>query len=355
MAINVATFDDMRDLAETLSASQKLEIANAIFINTFLSPDIAERHAIVTGVNTGDVVPIIDDSVDYKSFPFLSQASCDSNLCDLTITFSGKKWNLGLISCRYEICTKEFTPDFRTFFNENLQVLHDVDINSQLIQYLAQKIQRNLSGAKYRVAYFAEEGMVGADSEYFNGFDGFFTQAEAGAGLQLSLNQVNPTADEIYAAFVGAYEYYSDSDWSGKDGIRWKMTKKLASRWVSLLNGMSDKSQYNCECFSPDKLTAMRTYSIDGSLTILGIPVDVERDLDGVIKQFDMERPYRALLTYRTNMPIATQKDSNLNEFDIWYNKDKKKIIIEGEALIGSSLPTDEYVYIGAESASPSV
>lgn len=355
MAINVATFADLRDMAETLSASQKLTIANAIFINSFLHPDITEKHAVVTGVQTGDVVPIIDDAVDYKSFPFLSQTSCATNLCDLNITFSGKKWTLGLISCRYEICMKEFTPDFRTFFNENLQVLHDVDLNSQLLQYLTGKVEKNFNGAKYRVAYFAEEGFVGADAAYFNGFDGFFTQAEAGAGTKIELNQTNPTADEIYAAFTEAYNVYSESDWVSKEGVKWKMTRKLAALWVRFLNGMTDKSQYNCECFSADGLTAMRTFSIDGNLTIFGIPVDVERDLDGVITQFGFDNPYRALLTYRTNMPIATQKDENLNEFDIWYNKDTKKVIIEAEALIGSSLPTDEYIYIGAESASPSV
>jgi hypothetical protein len=352
MAINVATFASMRDLAETLSANQKLEIGNAIFTNTFLSPDISEKHAIVTGVQTGDVVPIIDDATDYRSFPFMSQTACETNLCDLNISFSGKKWELGLIGCRYEICTKEFTPDFRKFFNENFQVLHNVDLNSQLMQYLVSKIQKNFNGAKYRVSYFADKAIVGANALYFNAFSGFFTQAEAGGGTKIVLNQVAPTVDQIYASFVDAYNAFMDSDWAGKEGVRFKMTRKLATLWVRLLNGTTDRSQYNCECFSPDGLTSLRTYSIDGNLTIMGIPVEVERDLDGVITEFSLTRPYRALLTYRTNMPIATQLEENLNEFDIWYNKDKKKVIIEAEALIGSALPTDEYVYIGAEVAS---
>jgi hypothetical protein len=350
MGINVASFADLRELAETLSAQQKLEIGNAIFTNTFLSPDITERHAVVTGVKTGDVVPIIDDSTDYRSFPFISQTSCESANCDLTVEFSGKKWTLGLIGCRYDICMKEFTPDFRTFFNENYQVLHNVDLNSQLLQYLTGKIQRNFNGAKYRVSYFADTTFPdGPDSAYFDQFDGFFTQAEAGDGLKIELNQANPTGEEMYDAFESAYASFMESDWSDKEGIRWKMTRKMAAAWVRFMNGLKDRSGYNCECFSADGLTAMRTYTLDGQITVLGIPVEVERDLDGVIKQFAMDRPYRALLTYRTNMPIATQLEENLNEFDIWYNKDTKKVIIEGEALIGSSLPTDEYIYIGAE------
>lgn len=356
MAINVATFQDMRDLAETLSAANKLTLANAIFVNSFLTNDITERHAVITGVQTGDVVPILDESVDYKSFPFMSQTSCEQNDCDLNISFSGKKWTLGLIGCRYDICMKEFSADFRTFFNENFQVLNNLDLESQLIKYIESKIVRNFNGAKYRVAYFADTDVTtGPNAPLLKDFDGFFTQAEAGAGLKIEFNQVNPTGQEMYASMEEAYAYFMESDWSDKEGVRWKMTRKMAALWVRFMNGLKDKSDYNCECFSADGLTAMRTYTLDGNITILGIPVEVERDLDGVISQLDLDRPYRALLTYRNNMPIATQLDDNLNEFDIWYNKDTKKVVIEAEALIGSSLPTDEYVYIGAEADSPSV
>jgi len=356
MAIDTSTFAAMRDLAETLTAGEKLTLSNAIFTNSFLTPDITERHAVITGVNTGDVVPILDESVDYASFPFMSQSECEQNSCDLNIKFSGKKWTLGLIGCRYDICMKEFLPDFRKFFNENLQVLDNLDLQSQLILYLQSKIVKNFNGAKYRVAYFADTSVTtGANAPLLKDFDGFFTQAEAGSGLQLEFNQVNPTGAEIYEALEEAYAYFMESDWSDKEGVVWKMTRKMAALWVRFLNGLKDKSQYNCECFSPDGLTAMRTYTLNGNLTILGIPVEVERDLDGVISQLDLDRPYRALLTYRNNMPIATQSSENLNEFDIWYNKDTKKVVIEAEALIGSALPTDEYVYIGAETPSPSV
>ena len=350
MAITTTSFTAMRELAETLSANDKLLLSNAIFTNTFLSPDITERHAVITGVATGDVVPILDESIDYASFPFMSQTECTQNSCDLNIAFSGKKWTLGLIGCRYDICTKEFTPDFRKFFNENLQVLNNLDMQSQLIMYLQNKITKNFNGAKYRVAYFADTSVTtGVNAPLLGEFDGFFTQAEAGSGLKLEFNQVNPTGQEIYAALEEAYANFMDSDWSDREGVVWKMTKKMASLWVRFLNGLKDKSEYNCECFSADGLTAMRTYTLAGNLTILGIPVEIERDLDGVISQLSLDRPYRALLSYRNNMPIATQLEENLNEFDIWYNKDTKKVVIEAEALIGASLPTDDYVYIGAE------
>ena len=356
MTIDVSSFTAMRNLAETLSAEDKLLLSNAIFTNSFLTSDITERHAVITGVNTGDVVPILDESIDYASFPFMSQTECTQNACDLNIVFSGKKWNLGLLGCRYDICMKEFTPDFRRFFNENLQVLNNLDIQSQLISYFQDKVIKNFNGAKYRVTYFGDTSITtGANAPLLGDFDGFFTQAEAGAGLQLEFNQINPTGADIYAVLEQAYAYYMESNWSDKEGVVWKMTKKMASLWVRFLNGLTDKSQYNCECFSPDGLTAMRTYTLKGNLFILGIPVEVENDLDGVIAQLNLTRPYRALLSYRNNMPIATQLSENLNEFDIWYNKDTKKVVIEAEALIGCSLATDEYVYIGAETASPSV
>lgn len=348
MAVVYTSFAAMRDLAETLSANNKLTIASAIFENAMLAGDIAERHMVVTGVQTGDVVPIIDDSVNYESFPFISQTACTSASCDLGITFSGKKWTLGLIGCKIPICMKSFTADFRYFFNTNYQVLHNLDMNSQLLMYLESKFLNNFNGSKYRVAYFAD---TTSGSNLLNGFDGFFTQAEAGEGIKYEFNQVNPTGEEAYAALEQAYADYMTADWSDRQNVVWKMTRKMASLIVRWMNGLKDKSMYNCECFSPDGITALRTYTLEGALSIFGIPVEIERDLDGVISQMGMDRPYRALLTYRNNMLIGTQEEENLSEFDIWYNKDTKEVIIEGEALIGSMLPTDEYIYIGAENA----
>lgn len=357
MAVITTTFTTMRNLAETLSAANKLTIANAIFENALLAEDVASRHLVVTGVNTGDVVPILDDSVNYASFPFLSQTVCTSADCDLDVTFSGKKWTLGLIGCKISICMKTFSADFRYFFQTNYQVLHNLDMNSQILLYLQSKFQNNFNGAKMRVAYFADTTTDDSDPnfELLSGIDGFFTQAEAGNGTQIEFNQANPTGVEAYEALEAAYAAMMESDWSGREGLVWKMTRKMASLLVRWMNGLKDKSAYNCECYSADGITAMRTFTIDGSLSFFGIPVEVERDLDGIITQLDLGRPYRALLTYRNNLMIGTQETENLSEFDIWYDKSTKNVIIEGEALIGAMLPTDEYVYIGAESENPSV
>ncbi len=353
MAIDIATFADMRDLAETLSANNKLTIANTIFENAVLAGDVAERHLVVTDVATGDVVPIIDDSVNYASFPFISQTVCESVDCDLGITFSGKKWTLGLIGCKISICMKTFAPDFRYFFQTNYQVLHNLDMNSQILMYLQSKFTNNFNGAKYRVAYFADTTTDEEDPNYdlLKDVDGFFTQAEAGDGVKYEFNQVNPTGEEMYAAMEVAYSDYMGADWADRQGVVIKMTRKMAALWVRWMNGLKDKSMYNCECYSADGITAMRTFSLDGQLSIFGIPVQVERDLDGIITQLDLDRPYRALWTYRNNLMIGTQETENLSEFDIWYDKGTKNVIIEGEALIGAMIPTDEYIYIGAEAS----
>lgn len=357
MAIITTTFADLRALAETLSAANKLTIANSIFENSLLAEDIATRHLVVTGVKQGDVVPIIDDSVNYASFPFISQTSCESADCDLGIVFSGKKWDLGLIGCKIAICMKQFSADFRYFFQTNYQVLHNLDMESQLLVYLEAKFKNNFNGAKFRVAYFADTTTLEADPNYelLSDFDGFFTQAEAGDGVKLEFNQTNPTGEEAYAVFEQAYADFMESDWADKQGIVWKMTRKMASLWVRWMNGLKDRSMYNCECFSADGITALRTFTLEGQLSIFGIPVEIERDLDGIITQLSLDRPYRALLTYRNNLMIGTQETENLSEFDIWYDKSTKEVIIEGEVLIGAMIPTDEYIYIGAESDSPSV
>lgn len=354
MAITNVTFDTMRALAETISANEKLEISRAIFTNVMTPNEIENRHIVITDVVDGDVQPLLDDSVNYKSMPFLSKTECAINDCSLDLGFAGKKWIMAPIGCRFRICFKTFTPDFRRFFNQNFQVLHNLNDQDQLSLYIQSKVQKNLEGAKYRIGYFGDttEG-AGANQNLLNGIDGFFTQAEAGGGTKFLFNQVNPTGEEFYAAATQMYNAMMlDTDWAGSPNKVIKMTRRMAALWVQWMNSLQDRSGYNCECFSVDGITSLRTFTLEGNLVLFGIKVQVEQDLDNIISQLTLGNPYRMLLTEETNLLIGTQNSEDLNAFDVWYSKETKELVIEAEAYLGAMIPTDNYVYVGAEVAS---
>lgn len=351
------------NLLKTLHGAERATLANAIFTKDIAERDIARNHLLMLDTQSDDPVVLIDNSVDYKTFPYLDGTTCAANECTLDIPFEDKAWKLANYSCRVGICMRSFDKSFLHFFRTEYPVLYgdyvsrgnvwDDSYNSPLLDFILDMFKNNIEGTIWRVSYFADTSTDSADPNYpyLRGFDGFFTQAEANNGLRMTFNQVNPTGLEAYEALEQAYSEWMMSDWSGKEDVSWKMTKAFGGLIVRWLNGLSDKSQYNCECFSADGVTAMRTYNLEG-LRIFGLPVEIEPDLDGVIKQLELDRPYRALLTYRTNMQIGTPNEGDIRRFDIFYDRKDKQIYVEGEVYIGAMLVEDNYVYIGAEVAS---
>lgn len=342
------------DVIEGLSASAKTEFSRVVWQNGIVGSELADRHTLVTDVLTGDPVVILDNRRKYNSFPYSDPTSCSLNECDLDVDFSLKTWLLGNYNCRVPICMKSFDKDFLYFFNTHYQVLHDLTLEEQLLLFLQDRFVDSLVGATWRTAYFADNSLISTDPFYglLRGSNGFFTQAEAGDGIKYEFNQTNPTGEDAYDALEIAYNDYMTSEWSDQQVV-WKMTRKMAALLVRWLNNMTDRSMYNCECFSADGLTAQRTFTLNGNLTFFGIPVEIENDLDGVISGLPLDRPFRTLLIAKTNLQIGTQKADDIKRFDMWYDKKDRNVYIDGEFLLGSMIPVDEYVYIGAEDATP--
>jgi len=343
-------------LVTDLVSADTIDISQAVFESAFEVGDIAEGHTVVTGVRTGNVIPILSKAPKYDSFPFKNANDCTIPACDLDLGFSAKIWELGMIACKIPICINTFDENFLLFWNSYKRVFGDENLSSALMQYIIDIFQNNLNAAIWRQVWFGDT--ANTTNIYLKGNDGIFTQAEAMDGTKIVVSQ-NATGDltgeQLYAYLTEAYQIASVSPWWNPATVQFEMTQAMASVLVSWLNTISDKSLYNCECYSPDGITAQRTFSIDGALKIFGIPVHIHREFDGIIQTFALGNPYRALLTSNTNILIGTSELDQLPAFDIWYSKDDDQIYIKGGANVGASLVTNEYVYIGAESASPSV
>lgn len=352
MAVTTNFETAVLDLVEGLSASDKARFSNVIWQNGIKGSELTERHTLVTDVLNGDPIIVLDNRRKYNSFPNADIESCGFNTCDLDVNFTTKTWQLGLYNCRVPICMKSFDKDFLYFFNTHYQVLHDLSLDEQLLIFLRTQFEDNMIGAAWRVGYFADSGILPGDpnANLLQGSDGWYTQAEAGDGLKLTFNQVDPTGEDAYNAMEQAYNEWMTSEWADKPPV-WKLTRQFASLIVRWLNNMNDRSMYNCECFSADGITSMRTFTLDGSMVFFGLPVHIESDLDGVIRDLNLDRPYRALLTPVTNLQIGTQKADDIKRFDVWYDKNTRNVFIDGEFYMGAGLPQDDYVYIGAESA----
>lgn len=346
-------------LVDSLTAAEKLEMNQLLFTKAFGVSDIDAQHEVVTGVRNGSLIPILTTKPNYESFPFNDATDCTKPVCELNETYSTFKWDLNLIECRVAICMRTFQEDFLKFWNEYRTINNDPDLNTALLQRIIDVFQMNLEAAKWRTVYFGDKA---SSSQYFNGFDGLFTQGAANPAqvIEIAKNAAataalqKMTGQEVYDVLVSMYDKASEEAWFDPATLEFRVTRQMAASLVSFMNALSDRSPYNCECLIPGNIAAARTFMLEG-LRVNGIPVLVHKEWDGVINGTSelnptgglaaRVEPNRAFLTYRENLLIGTSSTETLEYFDIFFDKKDGKIYIDGGAYIGAGIPlVDEYI-----------
>jgi hypothetical protein len=352
MAIN-SNFDTaiISQIIDNVSA-RNIEYSKVVFLDTFENSELATKFKILLGIRKGDLVPILNNKGNAAAFPVKDENSCENSSCELDINFSIKKWETAKIACTFEICINKFSEGFLLFWNENKRIFGDANMNGALMTYLLDAIQKDLNLSIWRMAFFADETSI---NPFLKGMSGIFAQAESMNGFKIELEEntsnTAPTGQAIYNYLEKAYAHASVQPWFNPTATKIDMTRAMASIYVSWLNSMGDKSPYNCECYSPDGITAMRTYSIAGKLFIFGIEIRVHNELDTVIgtPSLGITHPYRAIMTNSENLLFGTTESDQLPAFKVFYSDKDDMIYVKGGATIAAALVTDQYVYIGAE------
>lgn len=345
------------DLVDGLVPADIANINEAIFQETFTVGNFGQAHTLITGRREGQLQPIVLNQDYYNSMPVGDETSCSLNDCDLTPNYSSKTWNLSEYNCRIPICMRSFDEEFLIFWNMYRQGLEDptTEPDAQaFLDFIENTVKNQVQGTQWRVGYWGDTSATG--NNLIKGNDGYFAQAEAGNGVKLGFNPAGaePTALEIYTAMQEAYETGVQSIWGGQTDVVWKTTYAVASKLVAWLNTMGDNSQYNCECYNPDGITAARRFNVEG-LRIFGIPVEAHREIDlsaNAAGQTDPEDKYKILLTRKSNLLIGVNTDNKMEGFDIFYDKKDRKVYIDTMVRLGVMIPLDDYVYItGAQSS----
>jgi hypothetical protein len=361
MAITTNFTETVLELVTDITSAETATLSNAYFQKFFEVGVMPDNYTLITGVRKGNVIPIISTNPSYAKFPYKDPTNCTLPACDLDLPYEAKAWQLGMIACKTSVCINTFDDNFLAFWGRYKRLFGDEDLNSALMAYIMQNWERDLQAALWRMVWFGDTTIGSGEENYtlLRAIDGIFTQAEAGDGIKIEVTE-NPagtglTGAAVYAYLLEAYEAASVLPWFDPATMRFEMTSAMAAVFVAWLNSLGDRSMYNCDCFTADGVTSLRSFTLDGRLTAFGIPIYVRREFDGVINQLDLGNPYRALLTTNDNIIIGTSELDQLPAFSIHYSQDDDLIYIKGGAQIGVALVTNDYVYIGAESANPSV
>ena len=82
MAITENYTSDLLTAVEGLYNADSVDLANAIFVETYVDNDIMTEKEFFTDVKDGDFIPIINEDPTYLKFPKGDESSCAIDECD---------------------------------------------------------------------------------------------------------------------------------------------------------------------------------------------------------------------------------------------------------------------------------
>ena len=130
MAYTAADLTDLLAALTGLTAAEKMNVANLIFIETFQEKNLQDTHPFFSQVRAGSKVPILEDNDDYGSFPF-TEGNCQLPECSIDDNFSEFTWDIQKIGCKVTICMENFANDFLVLFNTWKKMNEDSAILSE--------------------------------------------------------------------------------------------------------------------------------------------------------------------------------------------------------------------------------
>lgn len=352
MAIQGNFSDAIADVADSLTAAQKVGINEAIWQETFAISDFVNAHSLRTNVRNGNVIPIVGIIDNYCSLPVGDELSCEMNECDITPNYLSKKWELAEYNCRIPICMRTFDEDFLVFWNMYRQRLEDPTQEADeqaLLAYIIEQVEQRVKGAQWRVAYWGDTQSV---SPLISGNNGFWVQAAAGNGHinSIPFAGAEPTGKEIVDAVKDALDDQYGELWLSAPDVVIKMSYAMAKKVVIYLNTLGMQHAYDCDCVDPEGIVRTNRYTVEG-LRLFGIPVEAHREIDGSGNCVDGNK-FQLLIARKSNLLVGTNTQDKMEMFDVFYDKKDRKVYIDAMIYMGVSIVLDEYIYLTTEAGS---
>lgn len=337
-------------LVEDITSAELANINEAIFEQTWSVGDFANAHSLRTGVRNGAVIPIVLAGDNYCSMPVGNELSCTLNECDNEMEFSAKKYELAEYNCRQKYCLRSLDDQFLAFWNAYRQRLDDpltTPDHAAFIAFLTQTTMDNTKGAMWRTGYWGDTSAVGVTADLIKGFDGYWAQALAGNGVKQQITKAgtDPTGEELLNAVYSAIESATENlYWFNNANVVIKMGAKAAYTIINYLNRLGLNSPYNCDCVNPDGYVNSTRFSIEG-FRILGIPVEVHREIDGSGACVS-GNPWQILIAEKSSLIVATNTQDKLEMFDIFFDKKDRNIYVDSMFYMGVSILPENYIYL---------
>ncbi|MGL4567685.1 MAG: hypothetical protein ACRCU6_04050 [Fusobacteriaceae bacterium] len=358
-AFNFPGLEDLLDAANTISKARKANINEVVFQEILETTDFTKEHSIATGVESGDMVPVMEKT---KQWGFLKKsdiaAGCNFNECTISDKATHSFWNPAKYDCEIILCLTDpgFTRDFRAFWNINCDK-YDGDVDNVLVAYLVERVKEHQNESLWRIAYFDFKSNPSTD---YAGIDGLFIQWQAIATLTNTdqrvhitendeltfVDQMNLVADAGRNYFKAMYDKMMTkrSHMRRKVGLKFETTRDLA---VNYLHWLQEEKETNC-CFNMNHDGSTSSgYSLE-NLNYMGIPIVIREEWTEVIEFLTAptatayDKPHRAVLTYDGNKSIGTCDENKLKEFKIILDEVTEKVHIRVKTTVDAKVPLEK-------------
>ena len=358
MSFTSTTLQEILEGLNGLTAAEKMNIANLIFIESFKEKSIKETHPYFSGVRSGSKVPILENSDDFDGFPF-TPGNCSLPVCTISSDFSEFTWQMEEIGCELQICLEDFTTDFKAFWN-TWQKKNESDMETAIVQFIVERFQSRHLKAEIRVAYFGDTAATG--DTLIEGMDGFFPQMQALADatnlVDVTENaaitvggQTITSGEVVYNYLKAMYDKAAVLPWFDPSKMVWRFDRTLVNVLVGWLNTQADLKGISCDCIDPNSVTQARVFSAD-NLTIFGIPVEPMPFLAAMRASEHYFDPLtglytdknRFILARKDNMLLGYETEETFNRFKLLYDERQDEIVVQGSSRFAPGVPTNSFI-----------
>ena len=343
-----------------LEGQAKYNISEVIFLNSFKERDVKDDFVMINEVTNDERQPVFLRQDDWSSFETLDQGSCKLPTCEIADEWSEFRWKVGKIGCELVICMESFTTDFNRFFNTWVKNNED-DVNSAIVQFIAERFQSKHVKAEARVYFFADSTVT---NKLINSTDGVFSQAiaraTANAELRVEITQNQGataeqqmlTGEQVYNYLAEAYNKMSITEDFDPSNSSFLVDRQNANALVGWLNSLADLKGVSCDCIDPEKVTKSRVFTWDNT-TLFGIPLKVY-NFQAMMKgagdpYYDVATGLYIhrnvfLLVRNENILLGYELEETLSSFKIIYDEREEEVVIKGRSKLAPGLPTDAFI-----------
>lgn len=337
----------------TINEQEALSASEAVFTKSLMKPELSDVHNVMTGIQMKTQIPIYGR---FGPVGMKSLGSCNVNAETVASVASEKFWDPELINFRLSHCQEQIDQLYK-MWKRNANALKTWDtMDPGQEEFLIDLTVDATMESVLRITSLADESETavtsggnitdGIDILFLTMLDGLWKQiftAVAGGtttryqitenGAATEAAQFSLASDRALKVFRNLYENIDTRAF--RDGtLVYEVTNSIQLNWQSFLE---DKSLV----FSLDRTEEGAT-----KYNYRGIPIIVRHDWTNNIKTFfdtttKLYLPNRAILGPISNIPVGTSDESNLDDFNMFFDPVTKKLLTDVAYYIDCKLVED--------------